>query len=199
MMSQQVYKRALLSRGRSARGMSRYHAFVAHRGFSRGDPGFFSSIGKALKNVAGAVYKIGDPLLRKVPGIGTAYTIAQAGLSALPGGKLSLFGSGKQKILGSKGASGTFGGGFPTITPLAGGGPTITLSPEGKAMVAETRRQARAMGGHRHRRINPMNLKAARRAISRIRGAHRLLEHIERSLPHVRAHHHLSKPHHRKR
>lgn len=197
-MSQQLYKRALMARGRSARGMSRYHAFAMHRGLSRGDPGFFSSVGKIFKGAATAIYKIGDPLLRKVPGIGTAYSVAQAGLSALPGGKLSLFGSGKQKIMGSKGASGTFGSGFPTITPLAGGGPTITLTPEGEKMVAQTRRQF-GDRAHRRRHINPMNLKAARRAISRIRGAHKLLERIERSLPHVRSSHHLTKPHHRKR
>jgi hypothetical protein len=36
--------------------------------------------------------------------------------------------------------------------------------------------------------MNPMNPRAARRAIRRIRGARKLLQHIERSLPKARSH-----------
>jgi hypothetical protein len=43
--------------------------------------------------------------------------------------------------------------------------------------------------GRKRRRMNPMNVRAARRAIRRIRGARKILQRIERSLPKARTHH----------
>ena len=46
--------------------------------------------------------------------------------------------------------------------------------------------------GKKRRRMNPMNIRAARRAIRRIRGARRILMRIERSMPKARTHHRRS-------
>jgi hypothetical protein len=40
-----------------------------------------------------------------------------------------------------------------------------------------------------NRRMNPMNVRAARRAIRRVKGARRILQRIERALPRARTHH----------
>jgi len=51
-----------------------------------------------------------------------------------------------------------------------------------------------------HRRINPMNAKAARRAVRRLVSSMRLLQSIERLLPRRKAAHHTTHfPHHRRR
>lgn len=42
-------------------------------------------------------------------------------------------------------------------------------------------------GGRKRRRMNPMNARAARRAIRRIKGARKMLQQIERQLPKQRA------------
>lgn len=42
-------------------------------------------------------------------------------------------------------------------------------------------------GMRRHRRINPMNAKAARKAATRVRSSIRMLERLKKSLPHVTA------------
>jgi len=55
-----------------------------------------------------------------------------------------------------------------------------------------------AHAGGRRRRMNPMNARAARRAVARLRGTLKLLHRIEKLLPHRRAVHH-SHPFHRRR
>lgn len=42
-------------------------------------------------------------------------------------------------------------------------------------------------GVRRHRRINPMNAKAARKAAARVRSSIKMLERLKKSLPHVTA------------
>jgi hypothetical protein len=54
------------------------------------------------------------------------------------------------------------------------------------------------MGGHR-RKMNYMNIKAARRAGRRVSGAIRLLHTLEKSLPHVRSHGHVTHPKRKRR
>lgn len=72
---------------------------------------------------------------------------------------------------------------FPTLPGVSGGGgATGTWTP-----TAAASRGSYYMGAdgkvHRRRRMNPANIKAARRAIRRIRSTRRILQRIERLLP----------------
>lgn len=140
----------------------------------RGDPGFLGSLGKAIGGIAKVAGKVALPLAKSLPGIGTAISV----------GGLALKGVGIAKsFLGPKGKPPAGAGGAAFNSGLMSlGGPTITMTPQGQAMVDETRRQA-GLGRRRYRRMNPLNPKAANRAIRRIKAVRKLVRGIESSLP----------------
>jgi hypothetical protein len=72
----------------------------------------------------------------------------------------------------------------PTAQVLANGG---TKSREGGYVVVRDA-SGNVVKVYRARHLNPMNVRAARRAIRRIKGARKLLQRIERSLPKARSH-----------
>ena len=120
----------------------------SHRGdylaSSRGDPGFFSFIGKAIKGAAGVVGKLGIPIVSGVAGV-----IAGRGTQPISRAGPTLY---QQPIMTGQRMP---GGAFPT--PGIPGAIQRAL-PGGKTGY---------MTGARRRRMNPANPKALRRAIRR--------------------------------
>jgi hypothetical protein len=173
------------------RGRLGYHLRVK---LLRGDPGLFGSIGK----LAG---KFAPKFLKAIPGVGTALSLA----SILPGA-----GSALKSVAGIAGRVTAAGGRGAMVSPGLGAargitaGKALTLAGGGAAAVGgasglyglyknqleqqgvpsgTAAAHARAMTGHRRRRMNPGNARAARRAIRRIKSVRKLLHSIEAQLP----------------
>ncbi len=146
----------------------------------RGDPWFGEKLVKSVASVIKAVPGVAK-LARVIPGVGTVMGIADIGVSAAKG----LIGSRKPVTPGlgqafKMGAMGTApGGGFAelarTFAPAAGA--------IGQAIGAFAGARPRIVGRRRYRRINPLNPRAARRAISRIKQLRKLTRSIESQLP----------------
>lgn len=150
-------------------GLLLKRAMVARRAvrFHRGDPGFFGSLAKGIGKVVGTVAKVAAPIARVVPGLGTV-----AGIASLAGGIIS-----KPKIPQLPA--------FPKVPGLQFGRPPSTAGlPNFGTVVggASSTHPAR-----RRRRMNPMNHKAANRAIRRIKAVRKIVRSIESSLPKQRA------------
>jgi hypothetical protein len=136
-----------------------------------GDPGLslkgiIKGIGKVVKVGAG----VAGNLVGSLPGIGGVYKTVS---SALPYGSLPWE---------KKSAIGAVTGGR-IQGPMPGFGPTIIPSPAGQVMIDRTRAQFGGRAGGRRKRMNPLNPKAARRAIARIRSLRKLTHSIEAQLP----------------
>lgn len=143
---------------------------MSYRGLSRGDPGFF---GSALKFVGGAIKG----------GISSFITGGNPIGGAISGGVRSLLTpSTAQPVLTS-----TFPGGAPRLLgPGPGTAVVGTRSPLGTVGVCGPGMRLKKDGGCTNRKrptMNPMNRRAANRAINRIKGARRILHQIEISLP----------------
>jgi len=151
----------LLKRAMVARRVARLH---------RGDPGFLGNIVKGIGKVVGTVAKVALPVAKVLPGVGTLATIAggAASILARPGQNLprpmlpiptGLFkpGSGHAQRMLSP-DFGNVKGGASSTSPF-----------------------------RRRRRMNPMNHKAANRAIRRIKAVRKIVRSIESSLPKQRA------------
>jgi hypothetical protein len=147
-----------------------------------GDPGFFSSLKKIAGKVGGLVGKVGKiplvgPLLKAVPGVGTAISIGGIAAGALGIINKQRAGKGASPI-GPPGFLDPFGQYGGTPGQSIGGGPATTgYGP--------------AAGGYgyggRRRRINPTNPRALRRAISRVKSFRKLSHRVEMLLPKRRA------------
>lgn len=173
---------------------------------------FLSSVVKGFKSVIKPVAKVlgkAAPILSVIPGAGLVGGAAKVlgGLGSAAGAVAST--ALKYPIstgLAVGGAGLLAGGGSappaPTsaLAPLApiatGGGGALGGVPASMSGALQSpfrgyKAHYDAMGNiyytRRHRRMNPLNPKAARRAIRRIKGARKMLQHIERQLPHRKA------------
>lgn len=144
-------------------------------GMARGDPGLFGSIAKGLGKIAG-------PVLKSIPGVGTVASIA--GLVAGPAAKLV------GKMVAGRGAAAT----TTAMVPYAATGAQQLMRATGGrlgglALGAGAGAAAGALlgrggaAGRRYRRINPLNQKAARKAIARVKAVRKLCRTIESQLP----------------
>jgi hypothetical protein len=173
------------------RGRLGYHLRVK---LLRGDPGLFGSIGKIVGKVA-------PKFLKAIPGVGTALSLA----SILPGASRAIGGitgiasrvtaAGGRAAMVSPGLNVARGMGAGRALTLAGGGAAAVGGASGLYGLYKNQLEqqgvpsgtaaahARAMTGHRRRRMNPGNARAARRAIRRIKSVRKLLHSIEAQLP----------------
>lgn len=131
---------------------------------------------------------------------------AYGGTSAIPGlssqtGTFSASGLVRQSAFGGSPPSSIvpalYGGAGSTGTFMPTPGGSMTLAPGYSPMAmyhrfytkkGTLRRVTRTGVPYKAPHMNPMNPRAARRAIRRIRGARKLLQRIERSLPKARTH-----------
>jgi hypothetical protein len=123
--------------------------------YYRGDPGFLSFLGKAVKTVGGFIPGVGG-IVSRVGGK-IAEVAARPGVRRVTGAIV------KHPVLTAAGAVGTIGAVGGTMAARHGGVTTSSIS---------TRRMGGAGGGfgRRHRRMRVTNPKALRRAIRRTAG-----------------------------
>jgi len=146
--------------------------------------GIFGSIGKIVGGVA-KIAKVGLPVLKSLPGIGTAVSVA--GLVAGGVGKIAGLRKGAAAVSAAK-----------SIVPYS---PAFAASQIGRAGLARglgIGAGAAALGAgavsmlgggarRRYRRMNPLNHRAATRAVKRIKAVRKLCRSIESSLPKQRS------------
>lgn len=150
-------------------------------GLLRGDPGFLGSIGKIVGKVA-------PKLLGAIPGVGTALNIASIGGMAL--GAAKSLGKAKNMTTALAPITGPGSvGGLATVTRggigrLALGAGAVGAGAYGASKVAGMLGSGQR---RRYRRMNPLNPKAANRAIRRIKAVRKLCRSIESSLPKQKA------------
>lgn len=152
-----------------------YAGALARRSQLRGDPGLFGSIGKILGKVA--------PIAKVIPGVGNVLSAVSLGGAAIGAAK---------GLVKAKSALPAVGGLQTFQLPKAGLGGLGKLALGagavaggiGAAGIAE-----RMMKGERrrYRRMNPLNHKAATRAVRRIKAVRKLCRSIESSLPKQKA------------
>ena len=130
---------------------------------SRGDPGFFSFLGKALKGAVGvaAGFMPGGGLVSRavtamthVPGGGALVKAARSPLARRVGGMVI-----KHPVLSAAGAAGVIGAGVEGGRMLRGRHPAMA-------------------GMRRHRRMNVTNVRALRRSIRRAQGFAKLAKRV---------------------
>lgn len=143
---------------------------MSYRGLNRGDPGFF---GSALKFVGGAIKG----------GVSSFITGGNPIAGAVTGGVRSLLTPSTQQPAVLQ----QFPGGAQQPARLQGPGTAVArISPLGTVGVCGPGMRLKKDGGCTSRKrptMNPMNRRAANRAINRIKGARRILHQIEISLP----------------
>jgi hypothetical protein len=139
--------------------------------YYRGDPGFFSVLGGLAKKAVGFIPGVGPALSAGLEAI-TARKASTAIVKAGGTSMLKRVGAGakqviaKHPVLSAAGAAGAIG-------VAAGAGATRLL------------RGGRGGGMRHHKRMNPCNVKALRRAIRRAHGFERIAKKVMRfSSPH---------------
>lgn len=166
----------------------------------RGDPGFLGGLARTVGRVAGTVGKIPglSTVVRALPGVGTIATLAgpAIGLAKKVGAGMS-----GARALASPAAA-TTRALVPYDPGFAAGQAGRMLASRGRMMLtggaaaagaaggyAAARRMAgvNGGGGRRYRRMNPLNPKAANRAIRRIKAVRKVCTRIESQLPKRRA------------
>jgi len=141
-------------------GLLMKRALVPRRmGRYRGDPGFLGNIVKGIGKVVGTVAKVALPMAKVLPGLGTVATIGggvAGGIISRPKGPMGLpIPQGFQNLLNKPAPSfGNVVSGSSSTNPF-----------------------------RKRRRMNPMNHKAANRAIRRIKAVRKIVRSIESSLP----------------
>jgi len=145
-----------------------------------------SSPALAASGLGGALSLVGANSLTSTQDLGTIGSIfaglsgaANSYLKALPGDTTSMGGAGAGAYYAAGSTKAIVAAGGSRVNQ---GGYVIVYNADGS--VAKI---------YKRRRMNPMNARAARRAIRRIKGARKLLQRIERSLPKARTHHHSSR------
>jgi hypothetical protein len=140
----------------------------------RGDPGLLGSIGKVLGKAL--------PIAKVIPGVGNVLSAVSLGSAAI-GAVKSIKGA-SQAVNASKALVpiSQVPGNIPRIGGL---GKALTLGAGAAALGAGGAALVNRMGGtgRRYRRMNPLNPKAANRAIRRIKAVRKLCRSIESSLP----------------
>jgi hypothetical protein len=138
--------------------------------YYRGDPGFFSVLGGLAKKAVGFIPGVGPALSAGLETL-TRKTASSAIVKAGSGSLLKRVGAGakqviaKHPVLSAAGAAGAVG--------LAAGG------------VAGRMLRGHGGGGKHHRRMNPCNVRALRRAIRRAHGFEKIARKVMRfSSPH---------------
>lgn len=133
----------------------------------------FAGASKAALPILSNVSKVPflGTALKAIPGIGTAVSIGSIAAPAIKG----LLSSSTAKV-----AAGVAGGAAATAlaSHLASGGAV----PKGYHISKRTGKVVR------NRRMNVCNPRAARRAIRRVKGARKMLQQIEKQLPHRTVH-----------
>jgi hypothetical protein len=148
--------------------MYRYRTVISSY---RGDPGLLGSIGRTLGRVAGAVVQA-TPIGRAVStGIDIVRALRPQGGPTLP--SVPSFGPGTTVT--------TTGGGRVGVSPMGtfGSFPGGCLTKDGR----QRRISQRTGKCYKRPTMNVTNPRAARRAITRIKGLRRVLHSIEMSLP----------------
>jgi uncharacterized protein RhaS with RHS repeats len=133
--------------------------------FALGSAGLGSTVGAALSAAAGNQAAVNAQL---GGGSGATYQAGTANAAVIPGAPMIFGNTLFPSLPGVSNATGTIG---KILKP--GGAVTMLYDAAGNLVGTQRKR----------RRMNPTNIKAARRAIRRIRGARRVLQRIERSLP----------------
>jgi hypothetical protein len=152
----------------------------------------FSSIGKALSNIAApflGASKLAQPVLQTVskvpllgtalkaiPGIGTAVTVGSIALPAITAALKKPAVSAAGKVIAGVAGGAAAGAAVQHFTSNG-------MVPAGYHVSKTSGRIVR------NRRMNVCNMKAARRATRRIKGARKALQRIEKALPHRTTHH----------
>jgi hypothetical protein len=140
--------------------------------FYRGDPGFLSFLGGALKTVGGFIPGVGGIVSNIGEKIGAAGA-KKATTAIVKAGETSLLkraGAGAKQIIAK----------HPVLS-AAGAAGAVGLA----AGAAGSRLLRGRSGGGGHRRMNPCNVKALRRAIRRAHGFERIAKKVMRfSSPH---------------
>jgi hypothetical protein len=141
----------------------------------------FSSIGKVIGGVAKTAvsFVTGGPIAAASTAVSQfiprASPVLQSAPLALPGGgvqvRLPQFSAGSGGVQFA-------GGGFS----VGGGGGGTCMTKDGRP-----RRVRRDGKCYKRPSMNPLNPRAARRAITRIKGARKILQAIEREMPHRKA------------
>jgi hypothetical protein len=139
--------------------------------FYKGDPGFFGSLGKVFRGVAGAVSGF-------IPGVGP---IAQKVISRLPGGSGGILAKAggaiiKHPVLSAAGAAGVIGLGGVGVGRHMGMG-AGGLAPRGFHQ-CKSKHGCKSGAFVRNRRMNPCNGRALRRAIRRAHAFERMAKHV---------------------
>ena len=142
--------------------------------FYQGDPGFFSALGGILRRVGPAVAGL-------MPGGGAVTALAKIGTTALARRGVTRAAAG---ALARRAGAAVVA--HPVISAAAGAGvigaaATIRArAPSTRMASAMQRAYGPAGGGRRHRRMNPYNPKALRRAVRRAHAFARMARHVLR-------------------
>jgi hypothetical protein len=144
--------------------------------YYRGDPGFFSFLGGIAKKAVGLIPGVGPIASTALEAIGKHAAPAAAGAAA-GAGVTAAIKSGAKKV-----------GGFALKHPvLTGAGAAGAGAMIGAGATAMTERLLRG-GGRKHRRMNPCNPRALRRALRR---AHAFSKFARKA---IRVEHRFKKP-----
>jgi len=133
--------------------------------YYRGDPGFFSFLGGLAKKAVGFIPGVGPAIKGALDLIPSGRSASSAIVRASESGTLSRVTAGakqviaKHPVLSAAGAAGAIAG--------------------GSYAVGRSRGRA-SMMGRRHKRMNPCNVKALRRAIRRAHGFERIARRVMR-------------------
>lgn len=132
--------------------------------YYRGDPGFLSFLGGALKTVGGFIPGVGgivSSIGEKIGAAGSKSAIVK--VAETGGSKIAKVAVGAKQIIAK----------HPVISGLAAAG-AVT------AGVVGARRAFGGGGGKKHRRMNPCNVRALRRAVRRAHGFERIARRVMR-------------------
>lgn len=131
--------------------------------YRTGDPflgGLGKLIGGAVKGIGKIAGKLVKPVLKSVPVVGTAISVAE--------GVAGLVKAAKRKRAGT------------SFMPQIPGGPVLLEAPATTAS-GQLRPAPLTLGRKKYRSMNYANGKAAHRAVRRLAGTHKLLQGIERA------------------
>lgn len=141
--------------------------------YYRGDPGFFSVLGGLAKKAVGFIPGVGPALSAGLETL-TARKASTAIVKATEGGALKKVTAGVKTVIAK----------HPVLSAAAGAGAIgVATGAAGTALA----RRMRGGGMRKHKRMNPCNVRALRRAIRRAHGFEKIARRVMRfSSPHKR-------------
>lgn len=134
--------------------------------YYRGDPGFFSFLGGLAKKAVGFIPGVGPALSAGIDTL-TAKKASTAIVKATETGALKRIGAGAKQVIAK----------HPVLTAAGAAGAIGVAAGAGGATLA---RHMRGGGGRRHKRMNPCNVRALRRAIRRAHGFEKIARRVMR-------------------